>query len=148
MKKINGKYYDLDPAKQVAEYWNGLDSTDPNYCREILYKSEEEGYLLYGEHGKEFDLTTSAGEFTMSGEEVLSDLFGEAMGWLDFHDYWNIIEKELTDRTLNEQRKFSINELKRQFNKFMNEFISIHPENFNHSKRRVKTNKKTKGDIK
>ena len=130
MKKINGKYYDLDPAKQVAEYWNGLDSKDPNYCKEILYKSDEEGYLLYGEHGNEFDLTTSAGEFTMSGEEVLSDLYGEAMGWLDFHDNWDIIEKELIDRAHNEQRTFSINELKGHFNRFMDEFINLHPEYF------------------
>ena len=131
MRKINGKYYDLDPDKQVAEYWNGLDSTDPNYCREILYKSVEDRYLLYGEHGNEFDLTTSAGEFTMSGEEVLQDLTGEAFGWLDFHDYWDIIEKEIINRVRNEQRTFSINELKIHFNRFMDEYIFLNPQFFN-----------------
>ncbi len=129
-KKINGKYYDLDPANQVAEFWNGLDSTDPNYCKEILYKDGKEAYLLYGEHGDSFDLTTSAGDFTMSGEEVLEDLMGEAMGWLDSHDHFDLIEKELFDRAMNAQRTFSINELKKFFNKFMDEFITLHPQLF------------------
>jgi hypothetical protein len=138
MKKINEKYYDLDPSKQIAEYWNGLDSTDPNYCREILYKSGEGRYFLYGEHGKDFDLSTSAGEFTMSGEEVLPDLFGEAMGWLDFHDYWDIIYKEMADLTLNEQKSFSINQLKFHFNNFMDEFIFLNPQFFNNPYKSVK----------
>ena len=143
MKKINGKYYDLDPVNQIAEFWNGLDSTDPNYCREILYKDGEEEYLLFGEHGNSFDLASSSGNFTMSGEEVLKFITGEAMGWLASQDYYDIIEKEMTERAFNEKRKHSINELQSLFNKFMDEFISLHPENFNHSRRKVKTNKKT-----
>ena len=136
MKKINGKYYDLDPVNQIAEYWNGLDSKDPNYCREILYKGGEEGYLLFGKHGDSFDLTSSSGNFTMTGEEVLNYILGEAMGWLASHDYYDIIEQVLTERALNEKREHSINDLQSLFNRFMEEFISVHPENFNHSKRR------------
>lgn len=131
MKKINGKYYDLDPTNQVADYWNGLDSTDPNYCKEILYRAGEGIYSLYGEHGKEFDLTTSVGDFTITGEEVLDYILPEAMGWLASYDRWDLIEKELTDQAMNEKRKFSINELKKFFNEFMNEFISLHPQLFN-----------------
>ena len=112
MKKINGEYYDLDPANQIAEFWNGLDSTDPNYCKEILYKDGKGGYLLYGEHGDSFDLASSSGDFTKSGEEVLKYILPEAMGWLASHDSWDLIEKELTDRAMNEHRKFSINDLK------------------------------------
>lgn len=119
MKKINGEYYDLDPSNQISEYWNGLESTNPNYCKEILYKGGEEGYLLYGEHGDSFDVASSSGSFTMTGEEVLKCIPGEAMGWLDSHDHFDIIEKEITDRAMNEQRTFSIKELKYWFNEFM-----------------------------
>ena len=48
---IDGKRYDTDTAEMIAEYWNGVPSSDFQYLIEVLYKTKNGAYFLSGEGG-------------------------------------------------------------------------------------------------
>ena len=52
MKKIiNGKLYNTETAKEVAEYWNGYPGGDFNVIYETLYQKRTGEYFLYCKGG-------------------------------------------------------------------------------------------------
>lgn len=52
MKKIvNGKIYDTETAKLLADYWYGSSTSDFHYIEEILYQKSNSEFFLHGKGG-------------------------------------------------------------------------------------------------
>jgi len=59
---IANKKYAIDDASLVAEYNNGLDSSDAESCLEELYLKKAGGYFLYGRGGSNSRWANEKGE--------------------------------------------------------------------------------------
>lgn len=87
MKKIiNGKKYNTETAKQLAESWNGLSPTDVRYEKEYLYKKKTGEFFLYGKGGAGSKYAESNGDNTWSGGEKIIPIGEEkAKSWCENH---------------------------------------------------------------
>lgn len=81
---ITNKKYDIHDAKLVAEYNNGLESSNAESCIEELYLKKSGDYFLYGRGGA---LTQWSGTGGTSGEKIKSLTAKEAQAWIDLHSH-------------------------------------------------------------
>lgn len=86
MKKIiNGKRYDTDTAKKLANDWYS-NRTDFHYWEETLYRKNTGEYFLHGEGGPASKYAQSVGQNSWSGGEKLIPLSVEnARQWAEDH---------------------------------------------------------------
>ena len=85
MKKvINGLLYNTDTAKEIASCSNGYSSSDFNYCKETLYKTNNGRYFLYGRGGANTRYRTQVGSNTWSsGENIIALSLDSALSWAE-----------------------------------------------------------------
>lgn len=82
MKKIiNGKLYNTETAKKIAEYSNGYGCADFYYVCETLYQKKTGEYFLYGVGGALSMYRESAGNNYVGGEEIIPYTEEEAQQW-------------------------------------------------------------------
>jgi hypothetical protein len=99
MKKIaNGVRYNTETATAIADCDNRYPLNDFNYCREILYKTKNGNWFLFGEGGPMSTYAESVGNSSTGGSDIrpLSD--GEAQNWLEEHDCVYELEEHFSDR--------------------------------------------------
>ena len=87
MKKIiNGKVYDTDTAKELAEWSNGLGHGDFSHVVEWLYQKRTGEFFLYGVGGPASRYAVSAGQNAWSGGAKIIPLTWEAAReWAEEH---------------------------------------------------------------
>lgn len=106
MKKIiNGRRYDTDSAKYLAE--DGDFSSDEGYWREVLYRKNTGEYFLYGTGGPATKYAEPDGVNSwIDGERIMPMSLDEAKAWAKGHigdaHYDDIfgMEEDLTKRTV------------------------------------------------
>lgn len=98
MKKIvDGKMYNTETARCVAQWDNGIYGNDFNACEEALYQTNKGQYFIAGEGGVNSKYSQSCGNNSTcggSGIELLSE--SEAKDWLENHGTAEEYEKEFT----------------------------------------------------
>lgn len=93
MKKIiNGKLYDTETAKEIAERSHGEGPRDFHYYSETLYKKRTGEYFLYGYGGPMSRYARTVGQNQWSGGERIEPLsYDSAREWaeknMDADDY-------------------------------------------------------------
>lgn len=95
MKKIiNGRKYDTDTAKCLADWESGYGHGDFRYVEEQLYRKKTGEFFLYGEGGAMTEYAESYGNETYGGEKIIPLTESEAKEWaesrLDCDDYESI----------------------------------------------------------
>lgn len=95
MKKIiDGKRYDTETAfEKIAEYSNGLGLSDFRHCNEELYRTDSGTWFLHGEGGPLTGYSRPVGNLTAGGEDITPLTDDEARGWLERHDFPDVVEK-------------------------------------------------------
>lgn len=81
---ITNKKYDIHDAKLVAEYNNGLDSSNAESCVEELYLKKSGEYFLYGLGGDDTRWSDSNEE---KGEGIKPLTAREAQYWINLHSH-------------------------------------------------------------
>ena len=99
MKRIiDGKIYNTETATKVASY-SFSNRGDFHYYEDTLYRTAKGTYFLAGGGGPLSKYAVSRGNNTTSGGEYLWPLEdGEAMNWLEEHDFTDEIEKYFADK--------------------------------------------------
>lgn len=95
MKKIiNGKLYNTDTAREVADWSPDIAKSDFNYYHETLYRKRTGEYFIYGEGGPASKYAKSAYGAWESGEDIIpltqEQAEKEASDHLDADDYMGI----------------------------------------------------------
>jgi hypothetical protein len=86
MKKIiEGKLYNTETAKKVAEYNNGYYPNDFNFMNEELYQKKTGEFFLYGEGGALSKYATSSGNSSGWGWQIIPMTENKAMQWVEKH---------------------------------------------------------------
>lgn len=99
MKKIiNKKVYDTDKATLIAEYWNGLGTSDFHYICEELYITKNGEFFLYGSGGALTKYAKSNGRTAWGSEEIIPYSADEAYEWLERNNQIEAIEKYFSDK--------------------------------------------------
>lgn len=94
MKKIiDKKVYNTETAALVAEYWNGLGSSDFRYLLEELYKTKKGQYFLYGSGGALTKYSKSNGNSTWGIDTIIPLTDDEAYEWLEKYGKSEAIDK-------------------------------------------------------
>lgn len=107
-KMINGRRYDTDRAKYLADYWNGLGYSDFNWVNEVLYRKKTGEYFLYGSGGAASKYAKAVGLNNWeSGERIMPLSLEQAQQWaeehLDADEYEKIfgaVEEDQSKRTV------------------------------------------------
>ena len=104
MKKIiNGKRYDTDTAKKIAEWDNGHYGNDFNRCSETLYRKNTGEFFLYGRGGARSRYASYADGSVSGGEQIIVLTYAEAKEWAEEHldgdEYENIFGEVVEDDT-------------------------------------------------
>lgn len=95
-KSINGKIYDTETAAVIGNWDNDCMYTDFNYVNEILYKTLNGAYFLYGDGGPASKYSESIGSNGRAGGEDIRALDREAaFQFCQRHDLIDAIELEL-----------------------------------------------------
>ncbi len=89
MKKIiNGKMYNTETARHIANWGNGCSYSDFNYCEEDLYQKKTGEFFLHGRGGARSSYAESCGQNTWTGGSDIIPLTKEStQDWLESHDY-------------------------------------------------------------
>lgn len=86
MKKIiNGKLYNTETAKLVANWWNGLGVSDFRNCEESLYLKKTGEFFLYGEGGGLSPYAEHFGSGWGYGKKITPLTEEEARQWAESH---------------------------------------------------------------
>lgn len=86
-KIINGKMYNTESAKMVAEHWNGLPSNDFKYVSEELYRKRNGEFFLYGKGGPLTDYSVRLNDNCWhGGEDIVPMTVESAKQWLENTD--------------------------------------------------------------
>lgn len=94
MKKvIDRKVYNTETAELVAEYWNGLGTSDFRFLSEDLYRTRKGNYFLHGSGGAMTRYSESNGNSTWGIETIIPLIDEEAYEWLEENGYNEAIEK-------------------------------------------------------
>jgi len=95
MKKIyDGMVYDTEKAERIADY-EYSDSEDFFYVREVLYKTKNGRYFLYGEGGSKTDYLKKVGlDNFSSGSMIIPYVIDEILSWAEDR---NINSQKLVD---------------------------------------------------
>lgn len=84
-KLINGRRYDTDTARRVAEAMHGLPS-DLNYICETLHRKTTGEYFLHGDGGAATKYAVSTGGNSWKGgERIIPLTLEEARAWAEEH---------------------------------------------------------------
>jgi len=85
MKRIiDGKRYDTDTAKEVANWSNGLGYSDFSHCIEELYRTKNGNYFLHGEGGPKSSYAKSCGNNSWGGScNIIAMTPAAALNWLE-----------------------------------------------------------------
>lgn len=84
-KLINGRRYDTDTARRVAEAMHGLPS-DLDYICESLHRKTTGEYFLHGEGGAATKYAVSTGgNWWKGGERIIPLTLEEARAWAEEH---------------------------------------------------------------
>ena len=84
MKKIiNGKLYDTNSAKKLADHDNSLPTNDFAYFSEILYLKKTGEYFLYGYGGGNSRYGEWHGNSGGSGEKIIPLSPSDARAWAE-----------------------------------------------------------------
>ena len=84
MKKIiNGRMYNTDTAKLVAEWDNSLSQTDFKHCEENLYRKKTGEYFLHGKGGPCSRWCEFVGNCIFGGEGIIPLTITMAMEWVE-----------------------------------------------------------------
>ncbi len=88
MKRIiDGKRYDTETAKLLAEWTNNYYSSDFQWCHEELYVTKKGSYFLYGEGGAMSKYSVPIGNNGSGGGERIKPLStAEARNWCERSD--------------------------------------------------------------
>ena len=85
MKKvINGKMYNTDTAKRMADWYYGCPG-DFEYYEEVLYKKKTGEFFLYGEGGPRSKYSDSNGSETYGTCEIIPYSEEQARKWVEEH---------------------------------------------------------------
>ena len=82
-KIIKGKKYDIDTAKEIGHFWNGLASSDFSHCSEWLYRKKTGEFFLHGRGGAMSKYSVSYGETSSGGEDIIPLSEKEAKFWVE-----------------------------------------------------------------
>lgn len=84
MKKIiNGKKYDTETAKEVAEYCSWHGKNDFRYFEETLYRKKNGEFFLYGEGRCASPYTEDVSDGTTGGSGIAPLTENEAKKWAE-----------------------------------------------------------------
>ncbi len=98
MKKIiDGKRYDTETATEVANWRNGYNTADFNYCEESLYVTTNGKFFLVGEGGAFSKYATHHGNSSGAGSDLVPLRKCEAREWLEEKNKTEVIEKYFGD---------------------------------------------------
>ena len=82
-KNINGKTYNTETAKKIAEWDNGLSYNDFDFCSEELYCKRTGEYFLYGSGGARTSWGTVTDDgWLAGGSDIVPLTPEEAQEWL------------------------------------------------------------------
>jgi hypothetical protein len=81
-KLINGKLYDTDDAEKIASYSTGGSTSDFDFYREALYRTENGRWFLHGEgHAKTKYASTTSDGMKGWGSDIRALSEEEAFEW-------------------------------------------------------------------
>jgi hypothetical protein len=80
---IDGKLYDTNEARQVAEWRNMADTGDFGFCREVLYVTENGRYFIFGEGGPKTSYSQRTGDGWAGGKEIKPITSEAALQWCE-----------------------------------------------------------------
>ena len=113
MKKIiNGKSYDTDTARELAEYWNGYGRSDFRWTIETLYIKKTGEYFLFGQGGPMTKYSESSGGLVTNGKEIFPLTLKEAKEWaeenIDGDTYEKIFGEVEEEEDVEQQQQFAV----------------------------------------
>ena len=92
-KSIEGKMYNTETATMVADYWNGLGSSDWTYLKEELYRTKKGAWFLYGVGGPMSRYGKSEGSQSWGSSDIIPMDSEEAFSWCEEHNKIKVIEE-------------------------------------------------------
>lgn len=99
MKKIiDGKRYDTDTAKKIANWDNGCYGGDFNAVDEDLFLTKSGNWFLWGSGGARSKYAQYYGNSCGGGSEIIPLSPDEVYDWLEDHNIVEVIEEYFTDR--------------------------------------------------
>lgn len=96
-KVIDKKVYDTKTAELLAEYDNGLSTSDFRNLSESLYKTKKGAYFLEGEGGARTKYAKADGDYISGSSKITPLTKEEALGWCEQYAKTSVIEKEFND---------------------------------------------------
>lgn len=84
-KRINGKRYSTESAKELGSWSNGYGRSDFKYLYETLYRKSTGEFFLYGEGGPKSQYAERCGDRVYEGEEIRPLTYEEAEKWAEDH---------------------------------------------------------------
>lgn len=94
MKKIiNGLRYDTDKSNPVHAWSNGFPDSDFHHCEEVLYRTDNGRWFLFGEGGALSIYSGKHGNDRTAGRHIEPFTKTQAYEWLEEHDGSKMIEK-------------------------------------------------------
>ena len=90
---IQGKAYDTNTATRVADWDNGHNTSDFQYCNEELYKTPRGAWFLFGEGGAMSTYRSHHGNNTGWGEQIMPYTPEQAREWLEQRDKTDELEE-------------------------------------------------------
>lgn len=89
---IDGKRYNTQTARQIAEWDNGVPPTDFNFVEEGLYQTPRGRYFVAGRGGPMSKYCKSVGNCQAGGDDVRPVTEEEAVKWLEDRELVEAIE--------------------------------------------------------
>lgn len=84
-KLIDGKLYDTEQAERIATWRNTIckmeNSPGPGYCREELYRTDNESWFIYGSGGAKSKYSETTADDRTGGEDIRAVTEEEALLW-------------------------------------------------------------------
>jgi hypothetical protein len=82
--RIEGKVYDTETSRKIAEYENGYPRTDLDFIREALYRASDGTLFFAGESGPRMRYgKNSEGGGKVGGEGITLTTRGDAKEWIE-----------------------------------------------------------------
>jgi hypothetical protein len=99
IKIIDGKRYNTDTATEIADYGNGLGTSDFRNIWEVLYLTPKGAWFMKYSGGAMTRYSESCGNNSWCGSKGIRALSAdEAFEWLQEHDETEALEKYFSDK--------------------------------------------------